>query len=324
MRWVAVALAVALLIPAAPAQAHAGDAPDATAYRTAVTGVTPPQPGLTVRAVEAGARLELSNGTGHTVEVLGYSGEPYLAVRPDGTWENANSPAAYLNETLAGETPVPAAADPTAPPSWRRVSPSTTVRWHDRRARWLSPGLPPAATADPGREHRLRDWSVPLRAETITFEVRGTLDWVPPPVTWLWWTLTALIAALAFAARRWIAPIGPSAALLYLLYAVLRALDAREFAPLPVAVALIAMAPALWRGPFVLALGGAVLAAFGGGPDTGVFTAAVVPMTGPAVLGRIAVAAALGAGLAMAAAGVLRLRAASGAGAAEDADRVGA
>ena len=102
-------LAAALVIwPAAPAFAHGGDAPDATAYRTSITGISSPQEGLTARTVEAGARLELTNETGLPVEVLGYSGEPYLEVRPDGTYENVNSPATYVNETLDGGTALPA------------------------------------------------------------------------------------------------------------------------------------------------------------------------------------------------------------------------
>src|SRR6185437_8626916 len=140
---VLIVVAGALLAPATPAFAHGGEAPDTTAYRTRITGISTPEKGLTVRTVEAGARLELSNETGHSVEVLGYSGEPYLDVRPDGTYQNVNSPAAYRNQTLTGDTPVPATADPTAPPSWRRISTSTTVRWHDQRTHWLSAGLPP-------------------------------------------------------------------------------------------------------------------------------------------------------------------------------------
>jgi len=67
------------------------------------------------------------------VEVLGYAGEPYLDIRPDGTWQNVNSPAAYINETLAGDTAVPASADPTA----ARVLPAL---WHDGVLRILGDG----------------------------------------------------------------------------------------------------------------------------------------------------------------------------------------
>ena len=49
-----------------------------------VTGFTPAVPGLRIRTVEAGARLELVNHSGREIEVLGYSGEPYLLVKPDG------------------------------------------------------------------------------------------------------------------------------------------------------------------------------------------------------------------------------------------------
>ena len=206
-------MAGALVAPATPAFAHGGDAPDATAYRTAVTGITPAMAGLTVRTVEAGARLELTNRTGRTVEVLGYSGEPYLQIRPDGTYQNLNSPATYLNQTLAGDTAVPASADPTAPPSWRRVSTATTVRWHDQRTHWLTQGPPPAAATDPARGHRLRDWSVPLREQTRTFEIRGTLDWVPPPAAWLWWAGAVLLTlAVTALAARWswtVRPVAP-------------------------------------------------------------------------------------------------------------------
>ena len=88
-----VIVAGAVIAPATPASAHGGDAPGSTAYRTTVTGLSTPEKGLSVRAVEGGARLELTNETGHPVEVLGYAGEPYLDIRPDGTWQNVNSPA---------------------------------------------------------------------------------------------------------------------------------------------------------------------------------------------------------------------------------------
>ena len=48
MRRTAVFVAVlagALLVPAGPACAHGGEAPDATAYRTQVTGLSPAEPG---------------------------------------------------------------------------------------------------------------------------------------------------------------------------------------------------------------------------------------------------------------------------------------
>jgi len=307
-------IAVLVVWPATPAFAHDGDAPGATAYRTAITGISSPEEGLTVRTVEAGARLELTNETGHPVEVLGYSGEPYLLVQPDGTWENVNSPATYRNETRTGETAVPPTADPTAPPSWRRVSTSTTVRWHDQRTQWLDAGPPPAAVADPARSHRLREWAIPLRVQVRTFEIRGTLDWVPPPRTWLWWSGAALAVLLGTAlAIRWprsVTPLALIAGLSPLLYAVTRTLDGDSFPLVLILVGLLPLAAAYRHPPFYLALAGAVVALFAGFAETAAFTAAVLPAAGPGWLSRASVLVALGAGTGLAMAGVFRLRAA--------------
>ena len=311
-------LAGALLVPAGPALAHGGEAPDATAYRTEVTGISPAQPGLTVRVVEAGARLELVNDTGRTVEVLGYQGEPYLEVRADGTYENVNSPATYTNQTLDGDTPVPAGASPTAAPQWRRVSTGTTVRWHDQRTRWLEAGLPPQAEADPSRSHRLRDWVVPLREGVRTLEVRGTLTWEPPPPAGLWWAGALLLGAgLTAAGRRRSRLLGPVALVagtIALGYAVTRlTLGVGGQAPAIVAAALTVAAGVLARRrrtPFLLTLAGLVLAIFGGFTDAGVFGQAIVAFPGPSWLARAAVLVAIGAGLALAVTGVLRVRAA--------------
>ncbi|WP_433301447.1 hypothetical protein ACQP2F_06115 [Actinoplanes sp. CA-030573] len=307
-----VTVAGAFLAPATPAFAHGGDAPDATAYRTTVTGISAPEKGLTVRTVEAGARLELSNTTGHSVEVLGYSGEPYLDVRPDGTWQNVNSPAAYVNQTLTGETPVPATADPTAPPAWRRVSTATTVRWHDQRTHWLSPGRPPAASADPTRAHRLRDWTVPLRVQARTFAVTGTLDWVPPPRTGLWWGLAAaggvLLTALLIKWPGSVRPVALLGGLFPLAYALSTALDGTGPFVVLIVVGLIALAAAYRHPPFFLALAGACLLIFAGLAETAVFRGAVLPVSGPGWLARTCVACALSVGAALTVTGVLRLR----------------
>ncbi|GAA0531804.1 hypothetical protein GCM10010172_10670 [Paractinoplanes ferrugineus] len=307
-------VAGAVLAPATPAFAHSGDAPDATSYRTSITGISTPEKGLTVRTVEAGARLELTNRTGHSVEILGYSGEPYLDVRSDGTWENVNSPAAYLNETPAGDNVVPPNADPTAPPSWRKLAGSTTVRWHDQRTHWLSAGLPPPARADPTRAHRLRDWQVPLRVETRDFHISGTLDWQPPPRTWLWWTIAALIGLAAFALlRKWprsVRPLTLVAALCPISYAVGSALDGVGPSLLLITVGLLAGAAGYRHPPFLLALAGAAVAIFAGLSEIGALDAAVLPTALPGGLARTIVVAALGSGGALALTGVLRLRAA--------------
>jgi hypothetical protein len=303
-----IAVAAGVVLPPAPAFAHGGDTPDATSFRTRVTGVAPAVPGLAVKAIEAGARLELTNDTGRTIEVLGYSGEPYLEVRPDGTYENVHSPSTYLNQTLTGETPVPAAANPAAPPQWRRVSADRTVRWHDQRTHWLGDGLPPAAASAPYREHHLRDWAVPLRQETTDLRVTGTLDYLPPPAGWLWWAGAVVIMLGVAAAGRWSMAAGVVAGAALLAYAILRTLDA----PAPVvtyAAGLIGLTSAfVARSAFLTTLAGAVVALFGGLIDLGVLQQAVVPVAGPAWIARAAVMLALGAGLGLVIRGMMRLR----------------
>ncbi|WP_433793635.1 hypothetical protein [Actinoplanes sp. CA-252034] len=308
------AVAGAILVPATPASAHAGDTTSVSDYRITVAGLSSPLDGVTVRVVEGGARLELGNDSGRAVEILGYSGEPYLEVRPDGTYENVNSPATYINQTLGGETAIPAAADPTTAPTWRRVSGDTTVRWHDQRARWTEPAPPPEVTADPGRAHRVREWVVPLRDQTRTFEIQGAIDYEPPPAAWAWWLGSALLGlTVVLLARPRPGVAGPLALLGGLItwgYVVTTALDGAGWAPVPILAGLLAGAAVRWSPPFYLTLAGFILAAFAGFGSADVFFAAVVPSAGPTWFPRVAVACAIGVGAGLAFTGVLRLRAA--------------
>ena len=327
----------AALAVAAPAWAHGGDAPDGTNYRTVVTGMTGSLPGVRVRAVEAGARLELDNRGGETVEVLGYDGEPYLEVRPDGVYENVNSPATYLNVSLTGGD-VPARADPAAAPSWRRVSDEPVVRWHDHRSHWMGSTPPPEVARDPGRTHRIRDWAVPLRSGVTTVDVRGTLDWIPPPGAGLWWSAAALAAAglgalglLPLDRRpggRGLGALAVVGGLLSIGYAVARELDAgatslggvllgllvTQVWPVLAGLATVAAGVyALARRPsadFALALAGACLALFAGLPNAAVFGRGVAPVPFDPTLARLVVAAVLAIGAGLLVANALRLRAA--------------
>ncbi|PZG00153.1 hypothetical protein C1I99_10075, partial [Micromonospora deserti] len=328
----------ATLALAAPAAAHGADAPDGTDYRAAVTAVAPARPGLSVRVVEAGARLELTNSGDQPVEVLGYSGEPYLRVGPDGVYENRRSPATYLNRTIAGDTRVPAEADPAAAPDWRRVADGPSVRWHDQRALWREAAPPPQVRAAPDREHRVRDWVVPLRADAGTVEIRGTLDWVPPPDAYTWWVV-ATLGLLAVGALGLLPPgSAPGARALAGLGALLvvggftavvftvgRELDAgaqgvggvlagllggQVWALLTGLGAIVAGGYALARRPaadFALALAGACVALFAGVANAAVFARAVAPVPWSGTTARTLVAVIIIAGAGATAAGALRL-----------------
>ncbi|WP_232344759.1 hypothetical protein [Actinoplanes awajinensis] len=316
MRRITLILAVAgaMIAPATPASAHGGEGANVTSYRTTITGLSSPMDGLTVRTVEGGARLELTNTTGRAIEVLGYSGEPYLELRADGVYQNTGSPAAYVNQTLAGDTPVPPAADPTAPPTWERIATGDTVRWHDQRTHWLGSARPPQAVADPDHAHRLREWAVPLRDQVRVFELRGTLDYEPPPVTWAWWVGAALLGLLLTAlVRRWsrlVAPLAIIAGLSVFSYAVMRGLDGSGWDGVLVLSGALALGAAWRHPPFYLALAGFVLTAFAGLGSSEAFLAAVVPATGPGWLARACIAVTVATGVALALTGLLRMRAA--------------
>ncbi|MER7442400.1 hypothetical protein [Micromonospora avicenniae] len=338
---VAAAALTATLATAAPAAAHGADAPDGTDYRTTVTGIAPALDGLEIRAVEAGARLELTNHTGRPVEVIGYSGEPYLRVGPDGVYENTHSPATYLNRTISGDTTLPPEADPAAEPSWRRVADGPSVRWHDQRALYQEGAPPAAALAAPGREHRVRDWSVPLRAGSEPMEIHGTLDWVPPPDSYTWWAVTivgllavgalGLLPAGSVPGGRALAGVGALLATggaAAVAYTVGRTLDAgaqglgglllglltgQLWALLTGLGAIAAGAYALARRPaadFTVALAGACLALFAGVANATVFARAVAPAPWSATWARVLLAAVLITGVGATAAGALRLHAA--------------
>ncbi|MER7889399.1 hypothetical protein ABTX15_06205 [Micromonospora sp. NPDC094482] len=338
---VAAGVLTATLATATPAAAHGADAPDGTDYRTTVSGITPARYGVSVRVVEAGARLELTNRTGRPVEVIGYSGEPYLRIGPDGVFENAHSPATYLNRTIAGETTLPPEADPAAAPSWRRVADGPSVRWHDQRALYRESAPPSAVRAAPEREHRIRDWAVPLRDGADPVEIRGALDWVPPPDAYTWWAIATvgllavgavgLLAAGSVPGARALAGLGAllvAGGTAAVVYTVGRELDAgaqgvggvllgllggQIWALLTGLGAIVAGGYALARRPaadFAVALAGACLALFAGVANAAVFARSVAPVPWPATSARVLVAIVLIAGAGATAAGVLRLHAA--------------
>lgn len=269
-------------------------------YRTTITSVTPAVPGLTVRSIEAGGRLELTNHTGHPVEVVGYDGKRLLEV--------------------------PAGA---------------VARWHDHRVHWMSDDPPPQVTADPSRTHRIRDWVVPLRTQSSTVEVRGTLDWLPPPQPGTWWAVSLLGAAavtgLGVLLRRSGALTALAGGAIGISYAVARELDAGTSGvggmlrglfggqTWPVLTCLAAVAAAGYAlrataGPgrarrpaadLALALAGACLLISAGVANATVFSRAVAPVPWDGFWARVAIAAVIAAGAGLTAAGILRIRAAA-------------
>ena len=179
-----VAIAVLVLVAAAPpASAHTGKVV-ATDYRSVITqGLS--VPGVRIRMIEAGGRVELSNHASFDVVVLGYENEPYLRVGRAGAFQNRRSPAVYLNATRTGGTTPPPDVDAKAAPQWVRLGASPVVRWHDHRTHFMGgPALP----------DRVTPWTVSLVVDGGLTAVHGQLVHVPGPASWPW-----IAVALAFA-----------------------------------------------------------------------------------------------------------------------------
>ncbi len=328
-----IAAAAVVFVTPAPASAHTLSGPRPTDFRTSIDAVVPAVPGLTVRVVDLGNKLELTNRTARDVTVIGYDGEPFLRVGPDGVFENLRSPATYLNRTRAATgTVAPEAlqATPTTPPDWHRVSGGHSAIWHDHRIHWMGAGLPPAVRADPGHFHGIRRWSVPLRDGAVAVSVRGSLDWAPGPSGLPWVPLILALLALAFAAvisRRAV----PAVVAVVVLVAgdaahTIAAEIARPgsslaktaqflgdnfvsvlvwvFAGLTVAALARRRAEALYG----IVLVGAMVALVSGVTDLSYLWSSQLPGVGPDVLGRAEVAVALGLGVGLAAGALWALR----------------
>lgn len=148
-------------------------------YRTYITEITPPVPGLSVEVLEFADRLLLRNHTGQTVTVYGYSGEPYARVQANGTTEqNVRSPAVYLNTSFYADVTVPPSANASAPPKWAVLDRTGELEWHDHRIHWMSPVKPPEVTNE-GKRTKIFNWSVPIRVGAQPGTIKGELFWVP-------------------------------------------------------------------------------------------------------------------------------------------------
>ena len=202
--------AVLVAVPAGPAAAHGvGVGLRPTNYLTTVTAITPPLPGLGVRILEAGDKIEVTNRTGQEVVVLGYNQEPYLRIGPAGVYRNERSPTTYQNQfsTPPKASQIPRDLSPSATPEWRRIGPGPTAVWHDHRSHREGLETPPEVRKAPGRRHVVvPNWQLPIRQGPRTFIVSGSITWVPGPSPWPWVLAAALLCAgvvLASRTRRW-------------------------------------------------------------------------------------------------------------------------
>lgn len=202
-----VAVLVVLLAggPAASAaSAHGAPAGDAPHYRSRVTSVTPDVPGLTVELARDGSWVRVRNTTDVELVVLGYDGEPYLRLGPDGAAENVASVTSRVNGAFGSglvTQEAPAAQAPAAP-RWEPRGLEPVMTWHDARTQYAGSARPPAVAQAPERAHHLTDWTLRGRYGDRPFVVTGTLDWTGRRGAFGTWTgrllwLAGGLAALA-------------------------------------------------------------------------------------------------------------------------------
>jgi hypothetical protein len=164
-------------------------------FRSEFRAIDPPVADVTVDVLNYDDRLLLINRTGKTISIQGYEREPYARLRADGTVEvNRRSPTYYLNEERYGGTPVPASADPNAPPAWQTVTRTSRFEWHDHRIHWMSKGTVPPQVKDEDKRTKVFDWRVPIRVGAQPAALTGALFWQPSDGSGV---PTAAIAALA-------------------------------------------------------------------------------------------------------------------------------
>jgi hypothetical protein len=165
--------ALAAMLPATPALAHAGN-PN---YDSLVAGVTPKIRGFGAVVLNGDDRLEVVNHSSETITIDGYNRDPYVLMQPDGTVSvNVRSPAYYLNSDRTATARVPPSADPHAIPRWKVVGRGGRYQFHDHRIHWMAKDTP-QQVKDRSVRTKVVDWRVPLHAGGTDGAIDGTLFW---------------------------------------------------------------------------------------------------------------------------------------------------
>lgn len=323
---------VILIASAPPAEAHTISGMEATNYRSEILAISPPDPNISVRLLELGRRVQLTNRGTTDIVVLGYEGEPYLRLGPGGVFENTRSPTLYRNQlSVDGSVPeVPKSADAQAAPRWKRTGGGNTVTWRDQRTRWEGADAPGVKAAPDRRQAVVPSWTIFLEAPSRV-TVTGSITYIPPPALLPWVILAVVLfvlTALVGTRSRW----GPlQSGVLAVLLAVdvvqsfasgtltgdavpimiLKVLLGGVFATVAWIVGIVSIGP-LQRsreGALVGAgVAGLFIALFSGLQDLGTLASSQAPSPLPDGLARAGVVIALGLGLGLVAAVFVTVR----------------
>ncbi len=182
-------MASVLLFMAGPVHAH-GSEPKNT--KSEIIAASPNVSGVDFEVVGGDTYLVAVVSKGHTLEVPGYWGEPYLRVSDIGkVEENLSSPTVGLNSTrygTVGDTSIGAGTKPR----WHTLSNNGRAVWHDHRIHWMSTSTP--VTID--QTGTIQRWTVPVVINGTNVSITGRLVLLPEPSV-MWWLL--LIPAIGMA-----------------------------------------------------------------------------------------------------------------------------
>ncbi len=166
-------LTALLLGVAAPAVA---DPAGPTDFLNEIIEVDPPATGVTFSVVGGDAFLRAVVEPGSRLVVIGYFGEDYLRVLPDGSVEeNRNSPSVALNQDRYGGNAEYDRPEAELAPDWQTIGDGGVWAWHDHRIHWMSKTPPPGRT--PG--------DVVYDEVTVPVVVNGTATLVRVSLTWV-------------------------------------------------------------------------------------------------------------------------------------------
>lgn len=209
-----IAIVAGLTAILAPVGVARADPPGPSDYETVVVGIEPATPTISVATIGGDSFVQLTVQRGVEAIVLGYSDEPYLRFRSDGTVEeNRRSPAVEQNRDRYGDVDA-ASGDPSAPPDWVAVASNGTYAWHDHRAHWMSPDPPPGFA----RGDRIQDGVIPLVVDGVPVRINVATTWkqAPSPVPMVAGAIVAGFAAMTAVSMRarlaWVLAAGAGAA----------------------------------------------------------------------------------------------------------------
>jgi len=328
-------LVLVVVVGAPPAEAHTVTGVSPTDYRSEIIGVNPRLPGVSVRLLDLGNRVELVNRSATDVVVLGYQGEPYLRIGPSGVFENRRSPSVALNSVTANNS-APTTTLPPTPgvvpaPSWRRTGGGRSVRWRDRRARWASPAPAGVKAAPDQTQVVVPQWLIGLRQGTQDASVFGRITYVPSQSPWPWIAVAVVLLGVTVAAgllRRWGPALSAAVAVIIavdvvhsfgiaaathdaVLVQIGRVVLGGVVATLGWIIGAVAIGPLQDEregGVVAAAVAGFLLAAFSGIGDLATLTKSQVPFVFSASAARAAVAVTIGTGFGLALAALLVFR----------------